>query len=248
MKTNNLRRKTPKHKGNKILEKLSTKTINLIARVNGFTRRNAGKIRPKNLIIGFMIMASKRRNTYADWALEIGLLEGKTITKQALNGRMKRETQLFIKSVVESTICKQPSQLKTKKLAGVLKHFNCVKIEDSTILHLPDALAKEFPGNISRGMKKSQAKILAMHNLTENKFEFLHVHSFSNNDQSLAYDSLSYLKKGDLCIRDLGFLVLGAVEQFIKREIYFISRKNYQTKIFDIATGQEIDLLKSLQK
>lgn len=38
------------------------------------------------------------------------------------------------------------------------------------------------------------------------------------------------------------------MEQFIEKGIYFISRKNYQTKIYDIKTGSEIDLMKELRK
>jgi len=39
-----------------------------------------------------------------------------------------------------------------------------------TTLSLPDALAGTFPGNVSKGVKKAQAKIHAMYNMTENKF------------------------------------------------------------------------------
>lgn len=193
-------------------------------------------------------MVSKQRNTYSDLAVEIGLLENKTITKQSINGRMNCQTESFIKKVVEQQLSEKIKQVSTKKMKGVLKHFNNVMIDDSTILHLPDELATTFPGNVSKGKKKSQAKIHAMYNLTENNFPFLHIHSFSNNDQSLSADVLPYLQKGDLSIRDLGFLALATVEQFIKEGIYFISRKIYQTKIVDIKTGLEIDLIKELRK
>lgn len=121
-------------------------------------------------------------------------------------------------------------------------------IDDSTTLHLPDELAEIFPGNVSRGEKKALAKIHALYNLTENDFPFLHVHSFSNNDQSLSAAILPYLKKGDLCLRDLGFLVLDVVEELMEKGVYCISRKNYQTNIYDIKTGVEIDLVKILRK
>lgn len=195
-----------------------------------------------------MIMVSKQRNTYSDWVTEIGLLENETITKQSLYERMNPQTECFIRKLVEQQLCEKLQSSQTKKIKGVLKIFNNVMIDDSTTLHLPDELATAFPGNVSRGEKKSQAKIHAMYNLTENNFPFLHIHSFSNNDQSLSANVLPFLQKGDLCIRDLGFLVLDTVAQFIENEIYFISRKNYQTKIYDIKTGAKIDLMKVLHK
>jgi len=73
MNTNNFSRKNSRNKENIILSKIATKTINRKARLCGYIQRNTGKISPKNLMIGFMIMVSKQRNTYTDWAIEIGL-------------------------------------------------------------------------------------------------------------------------------------------------------------------------------
>ena len=248
MKTNSFSRKKSQNKENIILGNLVTKNINKLARACEYTKRSNGKISPKSLILGFMLMVSKQRNTYSDWAIEIGLLENTTITKQSLNGRMTSQTEYFIMKVVEQQLHKKIQPTLTKKIKGVLKHFNTIQIEDSTTLGLPDELKEEFPGSVSMGEKKAQAKIHAMYNLTENNFSFLHIHSFCNNDQSLAAHALPYLQKRDLNIRDLGFLVLDAIEEFITKEIYFISRKNYGTKIYDIKTGAEINLVKQLRK
>lgn len=248
MKTKSFSRKNSVNKESIILGHLVTKTINKFARKCKYIKRKKGKISPKGLILGFMLMVSRQRNTYSDWAKEIGLLEGKTISKQSLNERMNPETECFIKTIVEQQLVKKVQPTVTKQLKGVLKHFTAVKIEDSTTLSLPDELHEEFPGNVSRAEKKSQAKLHAMYNLTAVNFSFLTVHSFRNNDQSLAANSLPYLEKGDLIIRDLGFLTLDAVKQFAEKEVYFISRKNYQSKIYDIKTGAEINLLKQLRK
>lgn len=248
MKTDSTSRKNILHKETIILENFKTKTINKFANLFGFSKRKSGKVSPKNFIIGFLLMVSKQRNTYSDWATEIGLLERETITKQSLNERMTPQTELFIKQVVEHQLSKKVSPLKTKKLKGVLKNFNNVFIDDSTTLHLPDELVSTFPGNFSRGEKKALAKIHALYNLTKNEFAFLNIHSFSNNDQSLSANILPYLQKGDLCLRDLGFLVLNVLEKLIKKGVYCISRKKYQAKIYDLKTGFEIDLMKELKK
>lgn len=248
MKTNSFSRKTSQAKGNIILSKLATKTINRIARTCGYIQRKTGKIGPKNLIVGFMIMVSKQRNTYADWATEIGLLEGCTISKQALNKRMEAHTELFVKSMVEQVMVKETAHAITRKTKGVLQHFRSVYIDDSTTIGLPGALSAVFPGNVSKGNKKAQAKIHAMYNLTENNFSFLNLHSFSNNDQSLSWDVLPYLTAGDLCIRDLGFTVLDVVSEFTQKGIYFAARKGYQSKLYDVDSDAEINLVKELRK
>jgi hypothetical protein len=161
---------------------------------------------------------------------------------------MTVETENFVKSYVKETIELKMHQNVPNKSKGVLGHFKNVMIDDSTTIHLPDTLVNDYPGNVSMGEKKAVAKIHAMYNLTKNNFSFLHMHSFSNNDQSLSDKVIPYLQKGDLCIRDLGFSILDVMSEFIKRGIYFISRKTYKTQVFNSVTGKEIDILKELNK
>ncbi|MDP2423584.1 MAG: IS4 family transposase [Bacteroidales bacterium] len=248
MKTNSSIGKISQCKVTLILAQLETKTINKIARLSGYIQRKTCKIAPKSLIIGFMIMVSKQRNTYTDWATEVGFLEGKVFSKQALNERMRPQTEIFVKRVVEGIVSKHTPELSSRKVMGVLRHFNNVKIDDSTTISLPDAMAKEFPGSVTRGVQKAQAKIHAMYNLTDNNFSFLDVHSFANNDQSLSANVLPYLEKGDLCIRDLGFTILDVVSKFIEKGIYFVARKSYSTNVYDVETKVKINLLKELRK
>ena len=248
MKTSNSDRTKALGKGNIFLDSFKTKSINKLSYLCGYTKRQGGKIQPKSLIVGFMLMISKRRNTYSDWAFEVGLLENKTITKQSLNAKMTQQTEDLVKQVLEENLLARVKPKPSKKINGLLKNFNSVQIDDSSTLHLPDELAEKFPGNYSRGEKKALAKVHALYNLTENNFSFLKVYSFTNNDQSLSPSVLPYLEKGDLCIRDLGFLVLDVLEQMMEKDIYFISRKNYQIKILDTQTEEQINLAQVLRK
>ena len=248
MKTNSLNGIKSCRKSNLILRNLNTTIINVAARATGFLIRKGGKISPKNLIIGFMIMASKHRNTYSCWAYEIGILANKTITKQAVEDRMNHKTEKFLLRALEDHLKSKMIASISTKTKGLLKHFKNVKIDDSTVLGLPEMLVKQFPGSVSRGVRKAQAKIHAMYNLTKDAYEFFHLHSYSENDQSLSAKVLPYLQKGDLLIRDLGFTILSVVEKLMDMEVYFISRKNYNIKVFDINNGKEIDLVKELKK
>ncbi len=117
-----------------------------------------------------MLMVSKRSNTYTDWATEIGLIEGRTISKQALHERMRPQTEMFVQDVVKELISRQVSINPSHKLKGVLSQFGNEIIDDSTTISLPDVL--------------------------------------------------SYLKAGDLCLRDLAFTILDVVSGFVEKGIY----------------------------
>lgn len=248
MKTNSSNGKNSHSKVTLNFGQLTNRTLNKIARTNGYIQRKSFSISPKSFIVGFMFMVSKRRNTYTDWATEIGLLEGRSFSKQALNERMRPQTEKFVKQVIEETISKQMCFKPSPKANGPLGHFGNVMIDDSTTLSLPDALAGTFPGNVSKGVQKAQAKIHAMYNMTENNFVFLNVHSFSNNDQGLSPNVIPYLKEGDLCLRDLGFTILETISEFVDKGIYFIARKSYTATVYDVDTKKELNLLQELRK
>lgn len=234
-----------RNKDRKISDFFSTRLLNRLAIKSGFKKRSNGKISAKNLILGFMIMASKKRNTYESWSQEISLLSGSIISRQAIEERMRPETTALLKLTFEETF---RISLQARSKNQVSRKFNHVKLEDSTVLNLPEELSSEFPGNVSNGKKKSQAKIHALYDFTENSFDFMHIHSFTRNDQSLSMDSLTHLNQGDLLLRDMGFLVLGALDEITSRGAYFISPKNFQTNLYDLVSKEKIDLVSILSR
>lgn len=248
MKTNSLKGKISHNKGNIIFEKLATRTINKISKLTGYKKRSSGKINARSLIIGFMMMISKKMNSYEAWASEVSVLVGKSVTRQAIENRMNPETSAMMRMLLEEKITESINQTKLKENKEIMSKFRCINLEDSTTLKLPDELSKEFPGNVSRGKKKSQAKVHALYNFTENNFSFLDIHSFTENDQSLSPKVLPYVSKGDLLLRDMGFLVLDILEELLSKGVYVISRKNAQTKVYNVQAEQEINLAKELRK
>ncbi len=235
------------YKGNKISKRLSSRVLNKIGEKSGYKKRNSGKINARTLIVGFMMMVSKNRNTYESWAQEISLERNSTVSKQAIEERMGPETTNMVKMALEEELRKSLLKQRHPDRQSVQK-FKSIKIEDSTTINLPDELSFAFSGNVSKGKKKSQIKIHALFNLSHHAFQFMDLHGFTRNDQSLAAQALTCLEPGDLLLRDMGFLVLGVLDRIDKLGAYFISRKKSKIKVLDPETGQEIDLLKILRK
>lgn len=247
MKTKSLNEINSQFKNTNLFDIIGINLLTTIAKKSGFLKRHRGKINANSLIIGFMIMISKRINTFEAWASEISILTGNIISRQAIDYRMNSEcatmTDMLLKETISNTIIRTQQKIKTISLK-----FHSIFIEDSTVIPLPDELSKYFPGNVSNGVKKAQAKIHALYNFTKNNFSFLDIHSFTENDQSLSSKSLSYIAKGHLLLRDLGFMVLDALDELNKKGISFISRYKSKIAVYDIDTQEEIKLLTVLRK
>lgn len=248
MKTNNFSRKQSHYKGNTISDKLGAKLINKVARECGYKKRSGGKIKAKSLIVGFMMMVSKKMNTYESWASEVSLLVGKSLTRQAIDSRMNSETHAMLKNLMEDYLRASIQQTHLKDKDAITSKYGSIVIEDSSTLGLPAELSATFPGNVSQGEKKAQAKIHALYNYTDTSFSLLHVHSYRQNDQSLSANSLPYLKSGDLLLRDMGFLKISVLKKLDSNGIQFITRKTASVKVYDSATGTEVNLIKALKK
>lgn len=245
MKTNSPQGNKSQIKERKICDYFNTKRLNKLAINSGFKKRSNGKISAKNLILSFFLMLSKKRNTYESWSQELSLLSRSSISRQAIEERMRPETTAMLKLALEEEF---RNNLKTRSTDHVSRKFAHIKLEDSTIINLPQELSFVFPGNVSGGKKKSQAKIHALYDFTENTFDFMHIHSFTQNDQSLSMGSIPYINQGDLLLRDMGFLSVDALDEIEARGAYFISPKSFRFNVYRPVSKQKIDLVKVLSK
>jgi IS4 transposase len=233
------------HNRCKVIDFFSSRKFIFLSIKSGYKKRSSGKISARNLVLGFMIMVSKKKNTYESWSQEISLLSGSIVSRQAVEERMRPETTTLLKLTLKEML---KVRLKTKSLQQASKKFKHIKLEDSTVINLPEELSLTFPGNVSNGKKKSQAKIHALYDFTENEFDYMNVHSFAQNDQSLSNDSIAYLEKGDLLLRDMGFLVLDALDNIQATGASFISPKPFKINVYNAVSKEKIDLSKTLLK
>lgn len=232
-----------------IEDKLNQIPYNKYARQSGFKQRKAKKIQGKFLLESFMFMALQGKNSFQHWAEQLGLLIGRTVSKQGIWKRMSFRFVQFLSLVLADALLQQISfanaQVQKYKF---LRNYTRIILHDSTTLSLPSWLFWCFPGNVSRGEKKAQLKIQVVYDLLHHRFIHFGITPYTTNDQSKSKDLLSFSVAGDLVIRDLGYSVLDSFKQMLKRKIFFISRLHSTISISDIQTGKPIDLLKTLIK
>ena len=214
------------------------KMINRIGSASRFICRKGALITPFAFVPGLIQCCCAGCNTYSAWAAAIGAITGKEVTKQALFKRMNEHTATFGRQLFEQVIILRLSALKQTRL---WKLFRRVLLADSTTLSLPQALAKDFPGNVSHGVKKAVARLQCILELRAMQWLQLSLDAFSDNDQGASGRVIPLLKKGDLLIRDMGYSVLQVFKQIIDKEAFFISRLHYGLNWYAPKTGEQIN-------
>ncbi|HKG69162.1 MAG TPA: IS4 family transposase [Segetibacter sp.] len=210
--------------------------INRLSKASKFSLRKDAKITPLAFVIGLIDSCSTRFNSYSCWASAIASITGKEVSKQALFKRMNDRTELFASKLFSHIL---NARLKVLKQDRLFDLFARVLLGDSTTLSLPKILAKDFPGNISRGEQKAVARLQCIINIKSMQWLDLSLNAFTNNDQSASANVLSLLRKGDLLIRDLGYFVLKVLGEIINKKAFFISRLKYGITLYNEA-GKEM--------
>src|SRR5881227_13374 len=235
MKTSSYSRSKVKQNFEKFFDK---KLIHRIAKASRFICRKGALITPYAFVLGLIQCCCAGCNTYSAWAAAIGAITGKEVTKQALFKRMNEHTATFGRQLFEQVIT---LRLKALKQTRLLKLFKRVLLADSTALSLPQALVKAFPGSVVHGVKKAVARLQCLLDLRAMQWLQLSLDAYADNDQGASGKVVPLLNKGDLLIRDLGYFVLGVLQQIMDRKALFISRLRYGLNWYDPKSGEQIN-------
>lgn len=171
---------------------------------------------------------------------------GVEIRKQSLDERFNESCLAFVKSVLVELLEEQ-LHLDVLYHGSFWKHFPRVRIKDSTRFKVPDLMKDQFKGN---GGSAAALCIQYEYDLGTGRILDLHIQSAAINDRKDALETLGHLQTGDLVVRDLGYYSLEVFEWLIGNNIFFLSRLQAKTIVFEQKAGkyQEIDFKKLHQK
>jgi hypothetical protein len=217
-----------------------------LARETGFLKRCHRKISMTHLLTAFCALASEAVLSLERIAAMIGLAAGCSYTKQSFHERLSPAIEPFLLRVVMALFGKMGEPLRAK---GYLAPFARLLVHDSTVQSLPRRLAAFFPGSADQKVKERAAlKIQWVCDLLGGCLVHLSLSSYRRNDQAAAPDVLTFVQKGDLVLRDLGYFSLSVLAQLIERGAFFLSRLRNGVILRDPDTKKIIDLPRLLRR
>lgn len=127
----------------------------------------------------------------------------------------------------------------------ILSEFNNIIIHDSSITKLPRRLFGEFSGVKNQSTQVANARIQLALNLRNHSLSYFSLDEYSKPDVSEA--KALPIEKGDLTLRDRGYLSVQEIKRIQDAYAFFIFRYKFKMNYYDINTGEVLSLLTKLR-
>ena len=209
----------------------------------GWGQRLPRKINALNLLNALCFECTQGTASYNDVASRIHADHHGDPSRQALASRMNEACLRFFQSCLATLIHRR---LASSSPSNWLTHYNRVIVQDSTVLKLPTWLFAQFSGVSNAHSSVCNARIQAVYDLKNKCFLSFSIDSYSKNDL-LSAPELE-LQKGDLVLRDRGYLIADELQRHLEAGAHCIYRHKTGTLYLDPQSLLPIDLHKLLLK
>lgn len=210
----------------------------------GFIQR-VRKIDSLDFLYSLSMESMKGIASYNDIAISIENDNGTSISRQAIWKKVTDSCVDYFKLVLASVILAKAKKY-YKEGDSIKCKFIRILIQDSTIIRLPKRLFEAFSGVSNSWSTVCNARIQGVYDLLSGRFISFTISPYSKNDQVSAPDM--EIQKGDLTLRDRGYLSADEVKRHLVFGSHCIYRHKTKMKLLDYETEKTIDILSILKK
>lgn len=206
-----------------------------LALVSGLVQRSTSRLKGDEFVKAAIIEAADggecTLNSFVSTLIEIK--ETAKMSKQALSKRLNTPQAVeFLKLVLYKSFAVASTRIENcignfATLKGALKKFNSVYIQDSSESMLDAKLKDEFKGSgggSGNGKGEASVKIDVIYEFKKKVISYFKVTDRREPDSVLSDNIMTFIKRGDLVIRDLGYIRLDVFSQIMNVGAYFLSR------------------------
>jgi hypothetical protein len=168
----------------------------------------------------------------------VSLLEsefGIKIKKQSLHERFTQKSVAYVEAVLREVLGEHFAALYSVDL---LPDFERIRIKDSTKFITPPTLSAHYK-SCGKGNSGSSISIQYEYDMKSGSVTDLQITSGARNDRTDAMETFRNTQNGDLIIRDMGYLSLSVLKEWINNRVSFLSRLDCATTVYN-AEGEKI--------
>ncbi len=212
------------------MQTVLTNVADRLALATNFVKRQVkvtGSNFSQTLVMGWLGNPEATLDELCQTAAAVGL----RITPQGLEQRFTKESSDFMKAELEEAMA-QVIQAEPTAIP-ILQRFKGVYLTDSSTVSLPDALSEVWVGCGNRsGSGKAALKLETRIDMLQGDIDGPLLTDGRTNDRKIARQHQP-LPKGSLSIADLGYWKLADLEEKSVNGIYWLSRPQVGTIIYD---------------
>lgn len=213
-----------------------------IARKVGLIRRKPRNANPILLFFELIEQCSHGSPSYNDLACGIDNSQGLEPSKQAVALRLNKAFESFLDHILGHVILTKIQAHEASHPLAItsLRDYGRIIVQDSTVIKLPTSLFELFSGVSNATSSVCNARIQAVYDLACGRLISFSIDPYSKNDLAVAPDL--HIEKGDLVLRDRGYLRIDEMQRHIDIGAHFIYRHKTRFVYLDPATHRPIDL------
>lgn len=223
-----------------IVNAFSEEETNEVAKRTGFIKRDR-KLPASSFLNALMFSVCNQQTTsLPDITSDLSANFDVDISKEALHKKFTSEAVGFLKELINIQI-KRQFDLTTnrKENDGAEKApFPSIKAKDSSKYSLPDTYSGAYPGFGNFSKKNGVMNIQYEYDLLKGNWLSVELTNVTRNDQKDSKETLGSITKGDLYIRDLGYITPSYLGCIIDREAFFLNRLPSQAGIYKLGKEQ----------
>lgn len=180
---------------------------------------------------------SQMKTSLPDYTEDLAKNFGIAMSREALHKKFNPKAVEFMKEVLKLQISKQ---FKLEDNDGLRSCFQAVNIKDSSKFSLPTNYDNQYPGFGNFSKKNGLMNIQYEYDLLSGNWISLELTSIKKNDQLDSKETIDKIAKGELYVRDLGYITPIYLKAVLDKEAYFLNRLPTNISVYDLK-GHRID-------
>ena len=212
-----------------LVDSFSEEVINQMAKDTGFVKRER-KLPASSFVNTLMFPFCNQANmSLPDIAADLNQQFSIDISKEGLHKKFSPQSVVFLKELVKFQLSKQFSLQPDSEFR---KHFSGINIKDSSKFSLPSMYNGDYPGFGNFSKTNGLMNLQYEYDLVSGNWISLEITNIKRNDQQDSKQTIASLSKGELYIRDLGYVTPTYLKAVIQAEASFLNRIPTQINIY----------------